>query len=411
MTRSAAAATLLAWALLAHAASAQSPLLVAPHAPPAAPLGSDWAKTRCGGVTFPAAGVANWQWTPAVAGPGQDYGDDGTVVSGRAVAPAMSDSDNPLVHPFGFDFEWYVAPDPQDAYLLAPGNANRMLGIEIDGGLMPAAYRVHENDRVAIAGRWIVDCGHSDFHTEIHPPLIVAAARALPQGAVIMTVTSRPWLIGQNYPEGDFVAHLRRELMRLLDIPFTQYCCSSQVEVRPPLLPPFDAPAAYDYLLAIPMHEPQAVIRYHFAVRPGVRVELYRPKPDLLAAHIALDPVTFVSASPPPRHDVTYTPADLEKHDEDGRVKAGFEEAQRRLGIAFWARHSLDKGIASDRYGHVVAPFAPCDPGGAELALSSLRVSQRISVPPEWTRDDQPFPVIGWIEISATHDTPCVLVP
>src|SRR5215475_2556742 len=58
------------------------------------------------------------------------------------------------------------------------------LGMEIDHDLIPESYLPHDGDRVAVFGRWIVDCGHGDndqgvsgFHTEIHPPLLVASGR------------------------------------------------------------------------------------------------------------------------------------------------------------------------------------------------------------------------------------------
>jgi hypothetical protein len=375
---------LVLWALSGQAALGDNSLVVVPYAaPPNTPRLGDWAKARCGGATFPAAGITNWQWTPALAGPGHDYGDDGTVVSGRAVAPGLSASDNPLVHPFGNDFEWYMAVDPKDNDLVASGNANHMLGIEIDSGLMPPDYRVRQGDRVVIAGRFIVDCAHDDFHTEIHPPLLVGAARQSSAGdSTLMTIASRPWLIGQSYPEGNFVDHLRGELVRLLDIPFTKYCCSSQVEVHAPILPPVAASTAYDYWLAVPSGPEQtAVIRYHFAVRHGASVQLFRPRPGFVGLRIALDAATLISAAPPPRHEVTYTAADLEKLDEDGRVKAGFDEARRRLGVAFWAKHSLDKGIVADRYDPLAAPFPACDPGGVLLALSALPVGRRLAMP------------------------------
>ncbi len=34
---------------------------------------------------------------------------------------------------------------------------------------LESSYIPHEGDRIAMRGRWIIDCGHNDFHGELHP--------------------------------------------------------------------------------------------------------------------------------------------------------------------------------------------------------------------------------------------------
>ena len=85
-----------------------------------------------------------------------------------------------------------------------PDGIPSLLGVEIDAGLVPAQFAdfkrggVEPGDRVAVFGRWIVDCGHQlpikdengqdrhpgikAFRTEIHPPLLMAAARTTSAG-------------------------------------------------------------------------------------------------------------------------------------------------------------------------------------------------------------------------------------
>src|SRR3989442_4400258 len=55
-----------------------------------------------------------------------------------------------------------------------------VLGVELDQGMIPPDYHLPAGARVALYGRWTVDCGHPDFHTEMHPPLLTAAG--LPPG-------------------------------------------------------------------------------------------------------------------------------------------------------------------------------------------------------------------------------------
>jgi hypothetical protein len=134
----------------------------------------------------------------------EDYERDNLVgATGWLLNPEFSGGDVPFDHPFKFDWEFMVALDqPADdpkafTFLLTPGDqsfaeegfqeavhqagtaANRiiprgpdgipsLLGVEIDADLVPAQFvdfkrgGVEPGDRVAVFGRWIVDCGHQD---------------------------------------------------------------------------------------------------------------------------------------------------------------------------------------------------------------------------------------------------------
>ena len=54
-----------------------------------------------------------------------------------------------------------------------------VLGVETDQNLVPPSFRnaLTDGARIATFGRWIVDSGHPDFHTEIHAPLLMAVAK------------------------------------------------------------------------------------------------------------------------------------------------------------------------------------------------------------------------------------------
>lgn len=115
-------------------------------------------------------------------GPAAEYDASFVGLSGWVIVPDLSDEDNPFLHPFGFDWEFYVAPDSGSQWLAAPTNntlyaytaglardrglqVSNCIGVEIDNGLVPDAWRLQDGDRVCLWGRWIVDTGHSDFHT------------------------------------------------------------------------------------------------------------------------------------------------------------------------------------------------------------------------------------------------------
>ncbi|HLK10845.1 MAG TPA: PKD domain-containing protein [Candidatus Binatia bacterium] len=104
------------------------------------------------------------------------------------------------------------------------------LGMETDHDLIPDSYQPRDGDRVAVFGRWIVDCGHGDsagfrgWHTEIHPPLLVASGRDTGDGffgahcsgeQTCTSVIGRPYLVSQNFGDGAFLRHLEHELEKL----------------------------------------------------------------------------------------------------------------------------------------------------------------------------------------------------
>ena len=101
-----------------------------------------------------------------------------------------------------------------------------ILGFETDQGLVPSFYRshVHAGDRVAMFGRWITDCGHPDFHTEMHPPLLTAFGRettgSAGQPKTTTEMISRPYLTSQTFEDGKGVRHhLYNELLKGLAVP------------------------------------------------------------------------------------------------------------------------------------------------------------------------------------------------
>ena len=58
---------------------------------------------------------------------------------------------------------------------------------EIEQWLIPGGFRPDAGDRVYMTGRWVVDCGHEDWHAEIHPYELVVSSH---------TQTGNPHAIG-----------------------------------------------------------------------------------------------------------------------------------------------------------------------------------------------------------------------
>jgi hypothetical protein len=66
---------------------------------------------------------------------------------------------------------------------------------------LEAANIPHEGDRIAARGRWIIDCGHNDFHAELHPITFMAFGHAVGSKTVVH-VLSNPYRVTQLYGFG-----------------------------------------------------------------------------------------------------------------------------------------------------------------------------------------------------------------
>jgi hypothetical protein len=64
-----------------------------------------------------------------------------------------------------------------------------------------AAYIPQAGDRIAMRGRWIIDCGHNDFHTELHPITFMAFGHAVGSKTVVHVI-SNPYRVTQLYGFG-----------------------------------------------------------------------------------------------------------------------------------------------------------------------------------------------------------------
>ncbi len=134
------------------------------------------------------------------------YGSAAGAGSGGANQPArISFEDDPLTH-YAHDTNFYFLPDP--LYRWTVGTANYYSNGEDDSGValgrievewealnngnpgsyesgqigLPAWATPATGDRMYVVGRWVLDGGHPEIgdRTEIHPPRLVAAMRAVP---------------------------------------------------------------------------------------------------------------------------------------------------------------------------------------------------------------------------------------
>jgi hypothetical protein len=145
-----------------------------------------WMGTLPPGQTFGCGGVARWEF----------------------------DSKNALCN----DWIIYVKPEPEYRFMLASsprasslanccngremgaGNdvdeLNGNLENEIEQWLIPGGFRPEPGDRIYMTGRWIVDCGHDNWQSEIHPYELIVSSH---------TQSGRPEAIGNIEVEANVV--------------------------------------------------------------------------------------------------------------------------------------------------------------------------------------------------------------
>jgi hypothetical protein len=341
-----------------------------------------------------------------------------------------------FVHPFGFDFEYFIVPDPQYESLLGAHNTGRdaagkvidteydaatrhardvfglnaakgVLGVETDQDLVPPSFRdrVVDGARIATFGRWIVDCGHDDFHTEIHPPLLTAVATPTPPplglpGASQMTrveIMSRPYTVSQKWDEGNFAQHLLGEVAKVeetfLGIPF-----STRVEAHPTVFTaPYDGRPFIKLLVKPPVPRshlgvtPQRLtVNFHFTHRTGVAAQVFDAGSDTVGIIIVLGDLN--PATLPPKHDLTVQWSELGS--EYSWVIDALQIADI-LTLDIASAIILNRGILTDRYD---APSAssPLDNQNiaAPVGIDQLHPGVGFS-----EDDGQPFPIYGWLNV------------
>jgi hypothetical protein len=406
---------------------------------PPAEKDPNWSATFTGGSTIGLTSPPPWEWVSVYDQSAEKEGSlDNPIVglTGWVVNPELSQGDVWFVHPFGFDFEFYIVPDPQYEGLLAASNtgvtpgtgavdsdysaANTtahnigltapkgVLGVETDQGLLPPLFRnlITNGARIATFGRWIVDCGHSDFHTEIHAPLLMALATPTSppagiRGASEMTslqIMSRPYTVSQKFAEGNFIDHLLAEVAKV-EATFLGIPMSFRVEAHPTIFTtPYGGRPFIKLLVQPPPLKhvdptrppPRPTVSYHFTHRAGVAIQVFNAGNGAVGIAIVLGDLN--PATLPPKHDLTV---------QWSQLGAKYSYVIDALQIAdiltldILPAIILNRGILTDIY-DVPSASSPLDnqnvaaPVGVDQLQSWAGLSED---------DKQPFPIYGWLNV------------
>ncbi|WP_432945819.1 hypothetical protein ACQPXM_06590 [Kribbella sp. CA-253562] len=334
----------------------------------------------------------------------------------------MSPSDLPFLHPFGNDFEFHVAPDPAYFDLLAGTgddlytkstkrarqefglNVPNVIGMEWDEGMVPAQYHPKLGDRVCLWGRWIIDAGHNDFHTEIHPPLLMVSARPTrsqfqPQGARTKDATaclliSRPYLVSQLFNNGPFdetglYGHLVHEWADV------QLGVSSLIKAHPKLTRmPFEGLNIMMFKLRPPTPRKDArdqlMVTFELTRRDdSCAIDLLRGTDgDSVRVLIVFNDASYKPPTSPPSRNRRYKVADIKRLDSTaGTIMEG--AIFTSLGVAPHAGVILNRGIETHEFPRLAAP--PLGPS-TTAEVDDLRAD----VPPD---NSHPFPIAGKITV------------
>jgi hypothetical protein len=117
------------------------------------------------------------------------------------------------VHALCNDWITFLTPDPEYRFALTRelhpepgGDAGRgnftgelqgNLENEIEQWLVPTGYRPEPGDRLHLTGRWVIDCGHSDWHGELHPVESYVSSHLLGDSTVVSVVVTGEWAGGE----------------------------------------------------------------------------------------------------------------------------------------------------------------------------------------------------------------------
>lgn len=441
------------------------------HNNPAFTLTTDLANSIAGGK-FPRDSGKEWK---QVLEPGEEYDLFLVGATGWVIDPKLVERDFPFSHPFddvpptsglarSFDWEFALALDqPQDnptkyTFLLAPGNSGPesgsddpadspdararklgipvptggFLGVEWDRGHVPLSFRneVKEGNRVAVFGRWILDCGHEPFRTEIHPPLLMAVASTQKEidGSLGTRVlfTSRPYLVGQRYTvdtdniyddtaedDGHFYDHLKNEIVKANINIFGIPIGSLLVEAHPKIKS-FPFQGAHIAHLRIRPPSPTGIhttvspfkrlaVSFHFTVRSVCAVQITQSANDTVDVFISF---SHAGRTPPPlpnRKGRRWSRDEINRLDPDAdksylEVEALSAAVQLATGNPIGAAivtEILERGIETDEYD----PLPEVNVLDSQNAVTKVFADSIPAGRGVSQNDSQPYPIYGWLEV------------
>jgi hypothetical protein len=435
----------------------------------------DWAAKLAGGGkepfgTFPLGSGPEWK---QVLAPDEDYDLDKVGASGWVLNAHTTNKDFPFNHPFGKDWEFAFAVDEKYNGLVAKGNidqakaefklakdwkiahsSNGLFGVEMESNLIPESFRNAvgrgDGNRAVVFGRWIVDCGHDRFRTEIHPPLLMAVAKAMDKDAEGLLgsrtlFTSRPYLTGQKFTTntdtiyedgkdetGFFLEHALKEIRDLLgfvDIPGPipipiPIPLSLTFSARPKIKSkPFDGIQSASMVIRPASRRPtfsplqpnpyKLSVSYNFTVRSGCAIRINQIAEDTIEVTVVLNPLTYKAPPLPNREDISFSTHEISELSETAGILHFFSPVllpviapalgpllANPLALANFTQ-AVARGVRTDAY----TPLQ-VDVTHTKNQVKNVFASQIVQGAGITVDDKQPYPFYGWLEAKWVKTVP-----
>lgn len=255
-----------------------------------------------------------------------------------------------------------------------------------------------DGGRVALWGRWIVDTGHPDFHTAIHPPLLLATGRATSSDETTTTVIGRPYLVGQRWADGlGMIDHLLEEADK---IPLHSLRAEAHHTIMPKA---FTGVYWMSYVVRPPSARSnpsdRLMVTFHFTVRTGVVVQIVNSG-DAVSVQIAMNGNINKRAPLPPRHDRSISRDELKAADSRaGDLYLGKEIERGGLSLGVGAA-LLARSVLTDRYD------APSAHSAHDSEIIHVPVTSLSGNTPYSVDDGQPFPIYGQLTLTWERGAP-----
>jgi len=349
------------------------------------------------------------------------------MVSGVAKDVSLGGGDFPFDHTFGSDMNFDVMLDsPYADAAQRQGVVAGDLHVELAEGQLPHEERSpgpatgqewevmseqsrmgiftrfvpDAGSRVIVMGHWIVDCGHTNFQTELHPLTFMANAR-LSAGKTVVDAFYNPYRETQLYhldaskalafddatrfdPPGgaSFPAQLIINVLRIQDLGPMPYESIDHLESWAMLEPNRTSPVAWRVCAPAGSSGTRLDVKYHWITRPGVQIDVVADEASSCAVvHTTLGSET--AAKPTPR--VCVTPWDF--LNEVAGEEAGIPDLDLQAQLGAFVQPQFKSRLDP-------APILNCYDPLQGLPLEAEPTEQRIDV-----SEDLLLPFYGTISV------------
>lgn len=336
------------------------------------------------------------------------------MVSGVARDVSLGGGDFPFDHTFGSDFNMDVVLDaPYTDAAQRRGVVEGDLHVELSEGQFPHVERPpgpasgqeweemseqsrqglvtrfvpDDGARVLVMGNWIVDCGHTNFQTELHPITFIANARVAGEKTVVNAFYN-PYRETQLYHldptralafddasrfdppgAGSFPAQLIQNVIRIQDLGPVPYQSIDHLESWAMLEPNQTSPVAWRVCAPGGSSGARLVVKYHWITRPGVRIDV-TPETASSCAVVRTTLDTATIAPPAPR--VCVAPWDF--LNEVAAEEAGIPDLDLQAQIGAFVqpqfKSRLDPDPILNCYDPLDGPALEAEPTGQRIDVS-----------------------------------------